>query len=796
MQAIEDFPARKARTLRFSCGAPRSARLIGDGRRALFLRSRGSEDLVTALWMSLVNGPGADGEPAHQELLLADPRELLADADEERLPDEERARRERAREGGQGIVSYSVDEAGRKIVFTINGQLFLTTIDPDGQGSNTRQLATDSLGADGSPWLPVINPEISPDGRMVAYTTGRRLVMVRIDDREGLDADNAERLAYHDRVCGLADVSDRADWLPGAGSGASDSDETWKLGLAEFIAGEEMDRYAGFWWSPDSRALLFEVFDSSPEPVWYISDPANPDRPAASRRYAQALRANARVYLAEVRLAFDTQGAYVSRETFPIDWDSEGYEYLAAVSWTGGHRPIILVQNRTQSKDQVLEILESGHTRLLEAHVNDHWLDLLPGTPALTPDGRLICAFNDLEADSNRLTCDGRPCTPAGWQVRSLLDVADDSLLVTASKDPKTIDLLEIPLGCPGQGEETQVRVLNPSPGIWTGSRVGGQLLMTGRTMESPAPIMTHLGHSIASMAAEPGFSPQTRFVELGAHRLQTAITYPSAQSPYAQAERLPVLLKPYGGPGHQEVMLSQSHYWDSQWWADQGFLVVTADGRGTTGRGPAWDRAIHKEMKAVTLADQVEAVQALAEAEPKADTGRVAMIGWSYGGFLSALAVLEAPDVIHAACAGAPPTDWSLYDTHYTERYLGLDPQTYERNSIIRDAPALRRPLLLIHGFADDNVSIANSLRLSQALMAAGRPHSFLPLTGITHMTNDETVARNLLIMQRDFLYQALGMEAGGAQSPARAESDCAAGRRPLVEGRGSRHQGALRVS
>ena len=276
---------------------------------------------------------------------------------------------------------------------------------------------------------------------------------------------------------------------------------------------------------------------------------------------------------------------------------------------------------------------------------------------------------------------------------------------------------------------------------------------------------------------------------------MYTAIIAPSPESPYAHADKLPVLMKPYGGPGFQQVIASQSFYWESQWWADQGFLVVTADNRGTTGRGPAWDREIFEDMKDVTLADQVEAVNALPEAIaklnadrglstqltagdlakaenrpsapcatsrkreaiPMPDLDKVCMIGWSYGGFLSALAVLDAPDVFKAACAGAPPTDWTLYDTHYTERYLGLDPDVYYRNGIVQDAPKLTRPLMLIHGFADDNVTIAHSLRLSQALMAAGRPHTFLPLTGITHMTNDETVAENLLTLQRDFLREAL---------------------------------------
>ena len=350
---------------------------------------------------------------------------------------------------------------------------------------------------------------------------------------------------------------------------------------------------------------------------------------------------------------------------------------------------------------------------------------------------------------------------------------------------------------------------LTGEPGVHTASRSGRGLVVTGRSMHGPYATMTHIvtqtaaddtgalgGKTAAALsaatqataktvgkaspaasaaktfraaienhAAAPGFTPNTTFARLGEHRLFTAITRPSVESPYADADKLPVLLKPYGGPGFQQVAFSESYYWESQWWADQGFLVVTSDGRGTTGRGPRWDRDIFENMKEISLADQIETVQALADVEPQADLDKVAMIGWSYGGYLSALAVLDAPDVVHAACAGAPPTDWTLYDTHYTERYLGLDPAVYERNSIIADAPKLRRPLMLIHGFADDNVTIAHSLRLSQALMAAGRPHTYLPLTGITHMTNDETVAENLLTLQRDFLYNALGMNARSAR-------------------------------
>ena len=190
---------------------------------------------------------------------------------------------------------------------------------------------------------------------------------------------------------------------------------------------------------------------------------------------------------------------------------------------------------------------------------------------------------------------------------------------------------------------------------------------------------------------------------------------------------------------------------------------MVIADGRGMAGRGPASDRAIAGDLAGPALADQVEAVQSAAEQCADLDLSRVAIRGWSFGGYLAALAVLRRPDVFHAAVAGAPPTDWRLYDTCYTERYLGhpdTSPDSYERSSLLADAPRLTRPLLLVHGLADDNVVAAHTLRLSAALLAAGRPHSVLPLSGVTHMSGTrEDVAENLLRLQVDFLRTALGI-------------------------------------
>src|SRR5258708_4270476 len=210
-----------------------------------------------------------------------------------------------------------------------------------------------------------------------------------------------------------------------------------------------------------------------------------------------------------------------------------------------------------------------------------------------------------------------------------------------------------------------------------------------------------------------------------------------------------------------QRVVAAQSAFADAQWFAEQGCAVVVADGRGTPGRGPAWDRAVAGDLAGPVLEDQVAALTAAAARCADLDTGRVAIRGWSFGGYLAALAVLRRPDVFHAAVAGAPVTDWLLYDTHYTERYLGHpgeEPEVYVRNSLLADATKLERPLLLIHGMADDNVVAAHTLRLSSALLAAGRPHTVLPLSGVTHMTPQEVVAENLLHLQIDFLRKALG--------------------------------------
>jgi len=365
------------------------------------------------------------------------------------------------------------------------------------------------------------------------------------------------------------------------------------------------------------------------------------------------------------------------------------------------------------------------------------------------------------------LTPDQEPAfvTPPGLQVRGVLDVDGEVILFSASDEPTEVGLWT----CGPSG----VHRLGPGGGVEGGTRAGGTTVSWRRDLDTDGVRVTvhRDGQPTAGISshAERPLLPEPRPVLLsaGPREIRTAVLFPSWHR-MGQA-RLPVLLDPYGGPHAQRVLAARSAYLTSQWFAEQGFAVVVADGRGTPARGTAWERAVAGDLAGPPLEDQIEALHAAAERFGDLDTGRVAIRGWSFGGYLAALAVLSRPDVFHAAIAGAPVTDWRLYDTCYTERYLGQpdqDAAAYDRSSLItlaeRAAGATRRPLVLIHGLADDNVVVAHTLQLSGALLAAGYPHAVLPLTGITHMASQETVAENLLLLQLDFLRGALGDTSG----------------------------------
>lgn len=719
----DSFPRQHARTQRYTLGEPRNVTVSPDGSRVIFLRSSAGDDPANSLWTVDV----ATGD----ERLVADPRQLLGtdDVGAAGLTDEERARRERTRDSSSGITSYATDAGSKVVAFEIAGRLFV--------GGLLSGLARpmDVAG-------PVFDPRPDPTASRLAYVSGRSLRVAELDGTSRTLAGDDPR------------ESDTVSW-----------------GRADFVAAEEMHRFRGFWWSPDGTAIVACRVDEAPVATWTIADPADPASPARTVRYPAAGTDNPVVTLHLLRL----DGTRVA-----VDWDREFFPYVAHVEWTE-HGLIFSAQSRDQRSAMVVRVdPDTGEGEVIASDYDDVWVENVPGVPALLPDGRLLTASD--RDGCRRLYVDDEPVTPEHLQVRSVVHTVagDDGRASTIVFVANDLD----------EPTETHVwtvssddcRRLTTTAGVHTA--VGGGDTLVVRSVDLEHPGARHAVHAIhatgdddaapvepttlTSHAEAPLLRAAPHLMRAGARDLATAVFFPTDHDP-DRTGPLPILLDPYGGPHAQRVTKAHNSHLTSQWFADQGFAVVVADGRGTPGRGAAFERAVHLDLAIPPLDDQIDALHAVAEEHDGLDLERVAIRGWSFGGYLAALAVLERPDVFHAAIAGAPVTEWRLYDTHYTERYLG-DPgataphdgaAVYDHNSLLTRASRLERPLLLVHGLADDNVVAAHTLQLSSAFLAAGRHHEVLPLAGVSHMTApQEVVAENLLLHQLAFLSRALGLD------------------------------------
>ncbi len=636
---------------------------------------------------------------AASERLVFDPHSS-GDGEEDITP-AELARRERARERSSGVTAYATDRDVRRAVFAVSGRMFLADL---AEGT-TLELPVPG---------PPDDPRLDPTGRRVAYVVEGALHV--------LDVDGANRVLAAD----------------------DDPDTFW--GLAEFNAAEEFGRLRGHWWSSDGERLAVTHVDEREVPVWHISDPTDPAAEPRRVRYPAAGTANAIVTLHVFDLA--------SGERMQVRWDRETFPYLARVLWEEGGPLALLVLTRDQGRAQLLEVDErTGETTLVREDADLQWIDLYDDAPSRLADGRVASVVADRATDTNRLRIDGEPVTPPGLQVRAVLS-ADDGVLFRASEEPTEIHLWR------WTPEDGTVR-LTEEPGVHAGTLGGDVLVRISATAEEPTTSATvtrgvrRVG-AIANLAETPVVRPSPRLLSLGERELRAALFLPDGREP---AGPIPVLLDPYGGPHGARVLKALGAHVTSQWFADHGFAVLVVDGRGVDGRGPTWDREMHRDFT-IALEDQIDALHAAAERFSFLDLTRVGIRGWSFGGELAAWAILRRPDVFHAGVAGAPVTDQRLYDTGYTERYLGHpddEPEVYRRNSLLPDAPGLRRPLLLIHGLSDDNVFVAHTLKLSASLFEAGRPHELVVLPNLTHLSRAEAVTENVLRIQLDFLRRTL---------------------------------------
>lgn len=695
------FLRDSAQTKNYQLGRPTRIEVLPDGSSVLFLRSPPREPTL-ALYEYVV----ATGET--RELLT--PAQLLRGA-EERLSAAERARRERQRIQTRGFTTFELSKDGRLVLLPLAGKLYAV------------ELATRKVKALYEGAAPILDPQLSPDGKSVAYVKEHDLWVVDV-----------------------ATARERRVTTGGT--------EEVTHGLAEFVAQEEMERHTGFWWSPDSRTLAFEEADHRGVERFTIADPAHPERPAETFPYPRSGKANVKVRLGLVK-------ATGGRVTW-VEWDRDQFEYLARVIWKEPAAPLtIAVQSRDQERLRLLSVEpKTGKTTLLHETADEAWINLDPKLPAWLPDGSDLLVGGGGRPLGLR---DGTPLVKPPYEFIRLVHVPRDGgpLKVLVSPSPTTVQLAEVPV----RGGELTVLSKDDVPAehdvvfsrdgsIYVDTRVTAVTLPESTVHRADG---TRLG-VLPSVAESPAFKvvPELTTVEVGGLVFHAAIVRPRS---FVAGRSYPVVLGVYGGPHVNVVRASQASWLLPQWLADHGVIVVSLDNRGTPRRGRAWETALDGSFAEVPLADQVAGLQALGKRHPELDLARVGVYGWSFGGYLAALAVLRRPDVFKVAVAGAPVVDWADYDTHYTERYLetpAANPEGYRASSLLTHAAKLERPLLLIHGTGDDNVYFFHTLKLADALFQAGKPFDLLPLTG-THMVADPALRERLWGRITRFLLDAL---------------------------------------
>lgn len=664
---------------------------------------RRSDGLARVFFIRSKDGRTASGDlwvceqgDGWQERLLVQAAALGSDGE---IPAAERARRERLREVTSGITAYSLDADGSRAAFVVDGVPYVVDV------------STQTVSQVAHPG-PVVDSHISPDGQYVAFVHDNRVWLSTVEGDES--------------ICVTPEEGDAISW-----------------GLADFIASEELERYRGMWWLADSRRLLVERVDESNVETRWIADPAQPEREPTAHRYPSAGTANAAVSLHVVSI----DGSIID-----APWNVDRYCYLASVNVPLNRAPVISVLDRAQRLQQVLELVDDQWIVRAEREQTP-WITVVSGSPTTDPSGALIEVLD--RDDCFRVCRGGQAFSPDGWNVEAILDTDAEGVTVLAALAPETRVLARI--------DYTADATVLTDPDFWSAGTADADVRVVAstnidRTRSSVSIVDVNGAVDVSSVAEQPNLTPRPRLMRVGARNLSAALLLPSQHEPGMQ---WPVICSPYGGPHAQRVIAAGGAYLTEQWLADQGFVVVVIDGRGTPGRGPAWEYDVHGDLAGPVLDDQVDALHAIAASHDALDTSRVGIRGWSFGGYLAALAVLDRPDVFHAAVAGAPVTEWRLYDTAYTERYLGNpndDDAPYEATSLLNRAAQLERPLLLIHGLADDNVLAAHTLQMSSALLAAGRQHNVLPLSGVTHMTPQEVVAENLLLTEVDFFRANLG--------------------------------------
>lgn len=680
LQFLKDL----SETRTWKLGRPSAVRVTPDGTRVLFLRTPSRKPDQRLYAFDVATG---------QTRELVSPETLLKGG-EEQLSTEERARRERMRIKLRGFTSYDLSDDGSLVLVMLSGRAYVV---PAGGGAAREVAGPDASGS------PILDPRLSPDAQSVAFVRGGELWVAPV---KGGPARALTQGATATRT----------------------------HAVAEFVAQEELDRFAGYWWSPDSHSLAYEEADLSGIEKLDFTDPAHPEQPAGETRYPQPGKPNARLAIGVVPAA--------GGPTVWLDYDHARWEYVAKVIWSRGGPLTLSLLSRDQ-KDNLIVAADpsSGKTRMLFADHDDAWLNAEHDAQWLRDGSGLLWATErnggwqlELRGADGALV---KTLTAPDFGFAGVVAVQAHSVIVRRSVRAVDEQLWSVPF------DGGAARPIAAGPDLYAAAwaRDAASHVLTTQAMNGPPGnvVFRADGSEAGTLPSVSEAAPfDTRLEVAQAAGFWTALIRPHD---FDSKRKYPVLLSVYGGPHVRTVSRSGDRYLTDQWIADHGFIVAHADGRGTPGRGRAWERAIEKKFSEVPLEDQVAALRALAQREPAMDLARVGVMGHSFGGFLAALAVLRRPDVFRAGVSGAPVVDWLSYDTCYTERYLGVPPpagtsDAYPRNGLLAYVKDASRPLLLMHGTADDNVHFSNSLLLEDAFFREGQSAlvQLLPFAGQTH--------------------------------------------------------------
>lgn len=689
------------------------AKIAPDGSRVTFLRGKESNKNRQDLWAYDI----ASG----QTVMLVDADDILPG--EEVLSDAEKARRERQRIAAlSGIVDYQWAPDSQSLLFPLGGELYLYDLTKTGAAAVRKLTNGEGFATD---------PKLSPKGGFVSFVRDRNLWVIDLASGKGVQL-------------------------------TRDGSATIGNGVAEFVADEEMDRHTGYWWAPDDSAIAFARIDETPVPVQKRYE-VYPDRTeVVEQRYPAAGDHNVLVQLGVIAPKAEAKPQWV-------DLGKNPDIYLARVDWRDPKHLTFQRQSRDQHKLELVEAdLASGKQRTLVTETSKTWVPLHNDLRFLK-DGRIL--WNSERSGYEHLyllSADGgqpKALTSGDWPVDGVLavDEAAGYVYFAAGKDsPLDAQVYRVPLPSTSSRDEhgTTLRTgaggaierLSKADGVHAASFANNASVYVDNWSNPTTPPQLELfrndGTRIAALIKNDLADPQHPYAKFAASQQpiefgtlkaadgKTALHY-SLLKPagFNAAQRYPVVVMVYGGPASQTVKRAWAPDFN-QYLAQHGYVVFSIDNRGTPRRGAAFGGALYGKQGTVEVADQLEGVEWL-KSQPWVDGSRIGVYGWSNGGYMTLMLLSKASDQYACGVAGAPVTDWGLYDTHYTERYMGLpagNVEGYRDARVLQHIDGLKSNLLLIHGMADDNVLFTNSTALMSALQKRGQPFELMTYPGAKH--------------------------------------------------------------